>query len=217
MKAKIGIVLIVMGLVLLASALGLLLRNEQEQREAGEAVSELMPQIVEVIRQRQATHLEEIPEPTQSPEESSTEPDAPVATEPVQTEMPVEEIDGHGYIGFLGLPTLQQELPVMADWSYPQLKIAPCRYTGSTFTDDLVLMAHNYNRHFGTLKNLQVGDLVTFTDMDGVTIRYEVVARDVLAPTAIEEMTAGDYDLTLFTCTYGGKSRVTVRCDRMEE
>lgn len=217
MKARIGIILIALGLVLLVSALGLLLRNEQEQREAGEAVNELMPQIVEVIQQRQTTLREEIAEPTQSPEEDSTEPHVPAATEPVQKEMSVVEIDGHGYIGFVGLPTLQQELPVMADWSYPQLKVAPCRYTGSTFTDDLVLMAHNYNHHFGTLKNLQVGDLVTFTDMDGVTISYEVVARDVLAPTAIEEMTAGDYDLTLFTCTYGGKSRVTVRCDRIEE
>lgn len=26
-------------------------------------------------------------------------------------------------------------------------------------------------------------------------------------------MTSGDYPLTLFTCTYGGKSRITVRCD----
>ena len=38
----------------------------------------------------------------------------------------------------------------------------------------------------------------------------------VVSFTAVEEMTAGEYDLTLFTCTYGGQSRVTVRCDREE-
>lgn len=35
---------------------------------------------------------------------------------------------------------------------------------------------------------------------------------DVLAPEAVEEMKDAGNDLTLFTCTYGGASRVTVRC-----
>lgn len=30
------------------------------------------------------------------------------------------------------------------------------------------------------------------------------------------EMTSGHWDLTLFTCTVGGASRVTLRCDRVE-
>ena len=37
---------------------------------------------------------------------------------------------------------------------------------------------------------------------------------EILQPTAVEEMTSGDYDLTLFTCTYGGATRFTVRCLR---
>jgi len=40
---------------------------------------------------------------------------------------------------------------------------------------------------------------------------------ETLQPTAVEEMCSGDWDLTLFTCTLGGKFRVTVRCDRVEE
>ena len=74
-------------------------------------------------------------------------------------------------------------------------------------------MAHNYSSHFGGLSQLSEGDSVIFTDMDGVTTNYQVVAQDILAPYAVEEMTSGDYDLTLFTCTYGGQSRVTVYCD----
>jgi len=64
-------------------------------------------------------------------------------------------------------------------------------------------------------EQLRTGDVITFTDMNGVTVRYEVVALDILQPTAVEEMTSGEFDLTLFTCTYGGKTRVTVRCDRI--
>ena len=61
-----------------------------------------------------------------------------------------------------------------------------------------------------------VGDKVIFTDMDGVVTHYQVVALDILQPTAVEEMTAGAYDLTLFTCTYDSGSRLTVRCEQTE-
>lgn len=200
----------VVGCVLVASALGLFLYNELEQREASEAVDALMPQVVEAIQERQGILKED------SAAHAEISPGIIVTNQP-EKEMSVVEIDGYGYVGFLAIPALQLELPVMADWSYPQLKIAPCRFAGSTYGDDLVIMAHNYVRHFGNLHDLRVDDRITFTDMDGVTTEYRVVALDVLAPAAVEEMTAGDYDLTLFTCTYGGKSRVTVRCNRIEE
>ena len=48
--------------------------------------------------------------------------------------------------------------------------------------------------------------------MDGAVWQYEVEEVDILAPSDVEGMTAGEYELTLFTCTYGGQSRVTVRC-----
>ena len=76
-------------------------------------------------------------------------------------------------------------------------------------------MAHNYASHFGGLSELSEGDNVFFTDMDGIVTMYEVVAQDILDPYAVEEMTSGEFDLTLFTCTYGGQSRVTVYCDRV--
>ena len=168
---------------------------------AARSVDAVMPQLVTAIHESKR-----LPEESQPPQELSLQ----------QREMVVQEIDGHNYIGFVGIPALELELPVMADWTYPQLKIAPCRFTGSIFTDDLVIMAHNFERHFGRIRDLKPGETVTFTDMEGQTISNEGVVLDILHPTAVENMTAGEYDLTLFTCTYGGKSRVTVRCDRMK-
>ena len=202
MKHKLGTFLMILGCGLMAAALSLFFFNRQEQVEAGNASQEAIVKVVEAIQEQRMTEPAAETLPAVLPEERT---------------MTVSEIDGYGYIGFVGIPALELELPVMADWSYPQLKIAPCRYTGTTFADDLVIMAHNYARHFGKLKDMQTGDVVTFTDMDGETVTYEVAALDVLQPTAIEEMTAGEYDLTLFTCTYGGKSRVTVRCDRADD
>ena len=100
--------------------------------------------------------------------------------------------------------------------TYTRLRIAPCRYSGSVRGEDIVIMAHNYASHFGGLSKLSEGDNVIFTDTNGTPTVYEVVAMDVLAPYAVKEMTAGDFDLTLFTCTYAGQSRVTVYCDRVK-
>lgn len=228
----------VIGLLLVLASGALFVYNYREQSAAEQSVEVLMPQLVEAIQNRQTAPTDPLPtdpepsepdpsEPTPS-EPWPSEPSEPLPTvprpqipvlppEPEKKELPVVEIDGYGYIGFVTIPSLELELPVMAEWSYPKLKKSPCRYVGSTYTDDLVIMAHNYKRHFGRIDDLNPGDTVAFTDMDGNTVYYEVIALDVLNPGAVEEMTSGEYDLTLFTCTYGGRTRVTVRCDRKEE
>ena len=129
-------------------------------------------------------------------------------------EMPEVTINGQNYIGTLEIPSLNLTLGVISQCGDDRLQIAPCRYTGSAYTDDLVIAAHNYSAHFGKLKDLQIGEKVLFTDAEGVTIAYTVVAQEILMPEDVEEMTNGSWDLTLFTCTLGGKSRVTVRCNR---
>lgn len=130
-------------------------------------------------------------------------------------EMPTVEVDGNEYIGILRIPSLSLELPVMSQWSYRSLKISPCRYAGSAYSGGLVVAAHNYSSHFGRIKNLAPGDEITFTDVDGNVFEYAVAEIETLSPFATEEMTSGGWDLTLFTCTIGGASRVTVRCERI--
>ena len=49
------------------------------------------------------------------------------------------EIDGYGYIGVLQIPSLDLTLPIISDWSYPALQVAPCRYAGSAYEGGLVL------------------------------------------------------------------------------
>jgi len=196
----------ILGTALIFGALSLLLFNRHEAAEADLAGQAVLPQLMEVIQLR---------------DDSDAEADLPPAGTPVEYldpsafEMTEVELDGYGYIGYLSVPKLELELPIMADWDYKRLKIAPCRYTGSVRGEDLVLMAHNYARHFGGLSGLAAGDTVIFTDMDGIPTVYQVAAQDILSPYAVEEMTSGAFDLTLFTCTYGGESRVTVYCDRV--
>lgn len=131
-------------------------------------------------------------------------------------EMPVIRLEDEEYIGWLEIPALGLKLPVMSEWTYPRLKKSPCRYTGTAYQDNLVISAHNYERHFGRLKELDEGARIFFTDADGNRFSYEVVLTETLKPTAIRDMTSGEFDLTLFTCTVGGRSRVTVRCEKVQ-
>lgn len=201
MKIKLGRALMALGAACFLAGVGLLLFNAAQAKKAEQAVMEVIPELVEEI--------------TQKREEAEKESILPeLVLDPANVEMTEVTIKGHSYIGYLTIDDLV--LPILSDWSYKKLQIAPCRYTGNLRSNDLVLMAHNYPKHFGKLSDLRWGDSVTFTDMDGVVTKYTVVSRDILAPSAVEEMTAGNFDLTLFTCTYGGKSRVTVYCDRVE-
>lgn len=201
---KRGSMLIALGALLLAAALGLTAFNLYEDHRAaanaGAAAQQLRQELPAPPVNREETEAEAVPDYVLAPE----------------MEMPTVTVDGQDYIGTLQLPSLELEFPVISRWSYPRLKLAPCRYAGSAYTGDLVIAAHNYSRHFGRLKELTEGDLVRFTDADGNVFTYAVAAREVLLPTAVEEMTAGEWDLTLFTCTLGGRSRVTVRCELVE-
>lgn len=133
------------------------------------------------------------------------------------TPEPTALIDGYAYIGVLYIPAIEIRLPVLQEWSYPALRIAPCRYTGSVEDGSMVVAAHNYNRHFGKLNQLKSGDIVLFTDMSGEVHEYKVAQIELIPGTNVEEMLASEYPLTLFTCSYyNNRNRVTVRCELNE-
>lgn len=208
--------------MLLAAGL-LVFRNYREAESADRAAQDKLTQLVAQIGEKQLqqqsealqnTEAESV-EPSSSELAADTSPQGPTVELPTMTvDMEEIEIDGDRYIGYLSFPRFELELPVMSYWSDSKLQISPCRYTGALLGGNLVIMAHNFARHFGQISDLETGDIVCFTDVTGEITEYEVVAREILPPDAIEDMTAGEFDLTLFTCTYGGASRITVRCNR---
>ena len=204
MKSKRGTAWINLGLLLLAAALFLAAYNRNESYQAQQQSDVVLEEMSEALAQ--TVPAQTIPGQTEPPE-------LPEAMEEPQREMPVRTIHGRDYIGVLTIPALNLELPVLSQWDYTNLRIAPCRYEGSVYNGSLILCAHNYSSHFGRLKSLREGDTVQFTDMDDNVYTYQVVGLETLNPTDVEGMESGDWDLTLFTCTVGGQSRVTVRLE----
>ena len=125
-------------------------------------------------------------------------------------------IDEAELIGTISIPAIDITLPVIKDCTSSGLKKAPCRYKGNAEESSMIIAAHNYGRHFGKISLLRAGDEVTFTDVDGVEYCYEVQGTETLGAYDVEQMLSGDWDLTLFTCTYGGQNRITVRCSLKE-
>ncbi len=228
MYRKSGIICMILGAVLIISALGLIIYNENENNQAAKASASVMLRLSEISDESlsdsivtvPATELADIPNVTETDIPSGTQSESYVnfGSDPNYSidnlNVSVARVDGYEYIGYITMPTINIELPVMSEWSYNRLKVAPCRYSGLHYTDNLVIAAHNYKRHFGKISRLRVGDTVIFTDMDGVSVFYTVALTETLYPNEISAMTSGEWDLTLFTCTYGGASRVTVRCNR---
>lgn len=203
-----GTLSIALGLALLFGALGLTAYNFYDANRAEAAAASAATQLEAALPQSAVSAG------LQTPQTSSLAPEAEIPDyllDPTR-DMPVVQLDGVGYIGMLHIPAISLELPVIESWNDAKLKLAPCRYVGSAYQSGFVIAGHNYRRHFGALKELSAGDSVTFTDMDGNVFSYTVAQVEILAPTAIDEMTGGDWPLTLFTCTLGGRSRVTVRC-----
>lgn len=210
-KSKAGTILISTGLLLLAAALLLVGYNLVDEYRAGqtanhvlEALQQQMPEpISDDLRTTENSILEqtELPDYVLNPD----------------MEMPTQEMEGNDYIGVLEISSLELSLPVMNEWSYPRLKLAPCRYSGSAYTGNLVIAAHNYRTHFGPIKNLTVGAQVTFTDVKGRRFSYEVSAVETIEATSVEDAVSNAWDLTLITCTPGGQARVAVRCLRADE
>ena len=206
MRKQKGNLLIIFGAVLLAAAAGLSCFNIYEAKNAKEA-SLLAYSVIE-------EQLAEKTPKKDNPSENTAEAEIPDYILNPEMEMPVISVDGTDYIGTLEIPVLGIKLPVISEWSYPGLKKAPCRYFGSVYTDNMVIAGHNYSAHFKGLEDIPKGEAVIFCDTDGNEFVYYVSATEVLPPTAIEEMTSGEWDLTIFTCNATGTYRIAIRCDK---
>jgi sortase A len=130
--------------------------------------------------------------------------------------MPEIQVDGISYVGYLSIPALNLELPVISESTEQNLEIAPCRFFGTVYQKDFVIGGHRYRRHFRKLSTLGYGERLSFTDVEGNVYIYEVAECEVLEPNQAEYLCSGDWDLSLFTCTPGGMTRVVLRCLRVK-
>ena len=64
------------------------------------------------------------------------------------------------------------------------------------------------------LFELNAGDTVTFTDVDGNVFTYAVQETTSVTPDDSETVMNSGYALTMYTCTWDTSARITVFCER---
>ncbi|MBR4451632.1 MAG: sortase [Clostridia bacterium] len=189
-KIKIGITLMAFGLLLITAAGDLFAYNRINDKKAGETAHK----IIESVEKKSSGSSDEV----------------------LKNGEKIAVIDGTKYSGIISIPALYIELPVQTDYSLAKLKNAPCVYSGSVIDGTAVICAHNYQSHFGNLKYAAPGVKVYFTDVEGLTYQYEIAKIETLDGYDVEKMKESTgWDMTLFTCTYSGRQRVTARLKRV--
>ena len=193
-RQKRGCVLVFVGIFLILASLLLHITQEKQDQIAGKNAHILLQQLkLNQVSFTQSTHKEVLPEI------------------PVSSVMPEKEYLGYAMIGTLRVPSVGIELPVLSNWSYELLNVAPCRYSGSIPEENMILMGHNYKSHFTPLHDVTEGAAVEFENVDGTVYHYTVDKIEILHKND-GELLPSAYPLTLFTCTPGGQNRVVIRC-----
>ena len=195
---KLSKIFMSIGILLIAISAALLIYNNYEETKAGKKSKEVLKAI--------KINLNNIPKDINTNK---------IDLAQTNEEMHTINIDGYDYIGTITIPSLGLELPIMSKYDNNSLKIAPARYYGSVYTNDLIICGHSYKTHFKYLSNLEQRDNIIFTDIEGQSYIYEVLEIEVLSPSEVSTMIDNEFDLTLYTCTDDGFNRITVRCNRV--
>lgn len=126
--------------------------------------------------------------------------------------MQVLNVDGTDYVGIIDIPKINVKLPVQNECTDRALNNGPCLYFGTCEQDNMIIAGHNMKSVFNGIRYLETGDVVKFTDVSDVTHNYLVYEIEKVDGYDCDRMSSGDWALTLFTCTYGGRERIAVRC-----
>ena len=118
----------------------------------------------------------------------------------------------------LKIPKINIEYPVLSATSDALLFVSLNKYWGPQPNEvwNYCIVGHYYEngKMFGKLHKLKNGDKAELTDLSGNTLKYQVYNKYVVEPTdtrCTSQLTNGRKELTLITCTNGGKQRLVVK------
>lgn len=118
----------------------------------------------------------------------------------------------------LDYPKLGISYPVLSEESEDLLKVSLCKYWGPNpnKVGNYCIVGHNYlsGKMFGKLSSAEIGDEINLTDLNNNTVTYVVYNRYVVEPTDVSctsQLTNGQREITLITCTNYGKQRLVVK------
>ncbi|MFI3312867.1 MAG: sortase [Eubacteriales bacterium] len=205
----ISLIAMALGVVCIAASAYLLLENQTEEQVAETVSAEVVSQLQEIllpvteetmevenVPQEQVTYVEvDTPESIMIPEET--------ASQAARVSIPTIRVEDVDYYGMLSLPALGLNLPVAAECDDDLMSRTPCVYLGSLKAQNLIIIAHNYQSHFGKLNTLSTGAKAVFVDGTGTMYSMTMTDMEYIDDSDIHSLISGDWQMTLITCVYG--------------
>ena len=117
------------------------------------------------------------------------------------------------------IPSIECRYSVLNTSSTELLKISPCRFWGPENANEVgnfCIAGHNYRseKFFSKVPTLKIGDTIELTDLTGRTLTYYIYDKYIVDPNntaCTTQLTNGNIELTLSTCTSDNKNRVIIK------
>ncbi len=128
------------------------------------------------------------------------------------------KFEGYNVIGIISIPKIDLEYPILEQTTEKTMKISISRFWGGEVNSfgNLSLAGHNNydGTMFGKNKNLQIGDIVELTDLNGKTIKYEIKEIFKTDPNDTSVLVTNNEtirEVTLITCSKGRAERLIIK------
>ena len=127
-------------------------------------------------------------------------------------EMPVLQLEDTDYVCLLEVPTFGLELSIHDQWDPGILTTQPSKFWGSIYDGTLILGGSNHEGQFAFCSQMDVGDPIHITDMQGTQFRCRVEKIQRSASADFEVLSNSEYPLTLFVRERYENRYIIVRC-----
>lgn len=129
-----------------------------------------------------------------------------------------EKIENYKVIGIIKIPKIDLEYPILEETNKESLNLSITKFWGNKINEigNVSLAGHNNlnGTMFGKIKKLEVGDIIELTDIQNVTLKYQIFKKYVINPNDISCILPeqeGVKEVTLITCTNGNKNRLILK------
>ena len=132
--------------------------------------------------------------------------------------------DEYSTVALIKIPSIKVEYPVIYSENTSSktmedlLKISVVKYWGpdANKPGNFCIVGHNYHnkKFFSKAAELKKGDKIYITDKNNKTLEYKVYDNYVVDPDNLKctsQLTNGETDITLITCTMTGKQRTIIK------
>ena len=129
-----------------------------------------------------------------------------------------EQIGDYKVVGIIKISKIDLEYPILEKTNKESLNLSITKFWGNEINEigNVSLAGHNNlnGTMFGKTKKLEVGDIIELTDIQNVTLKYQIFKKYVIDPNDISCILPeqeGTREVTLITCTNGNKNRLILK------